>query len=206
MKRLVFIILLLTCTSTWANGADYNASRAAADRYLSEAGCYREKTDTVVCEGTPSEPNVRVVVHNEQRVDYYTNGKFLGTHDIKAFGTYVRLQHQMRKSRHVQPPAVVYQAPIIGQRNFSTQPRQWATVTACHRNTMAGFSVLATNPALAAQLQMQADEAYNRCVMQAMQMQQSRQYTGTCLYPSDIAADGSRCGNRAASVRPGGRY
>ena len=28
--------------------------------------------------------------------------------------------------------------------------------------------------------------------------------TGKCNVPSDIAADGSRCGNRAASVRPGG--
>ena len=27
---------------------------------------------------------------------------------------------------------------------------------------------------------------------------------GKCNVPSDIAADGSRCGNRAASVRPGG--
>ena len=28
--------------------------------------------------------------------------------------------------------------------------------------------------------------------------------TGNCQFPDDIAADGSRCGNRAASVRPGG--
>ena len=28
---------------------------------------------------------------------------------------------------------------------------------------------------------------------------------GRCDYPSDIARDGSRCGDRAASVRPGGR-
>jgi hypothetical protein len=27
---------------------------------------------------------------------------------------------------------------------------------------------------------------------------------GNCQNPDDIAADGSRCGNRAASVRPGG--
>lgn len=27
---------------------------------------------------------------------------------------------------------------------------------------------------------------------------------GPCMYPDDIAADGSRCGDRAASVRPGG--
>lgn len=30
-------------------------------------------------------------------------------------------------------------------------------------------------------------------------------YSGRCDYPSDIARDGSRCGDRAASVRPGGR-
>src|ERR1700751_3908221 len=29
--------------------------------------------------------------------------------------------------------------------------------------------------------------------------------TGPCQNPDDRAADGSRCGNRAASVRPGGR-
>jgi CRISPR/Cas system-associated endoribonuclease Cas2 len=29
--------------------------------------------------------------------------------------------------------------------------------------------------------------------------------SGPCDYPDDIAADGSRCGDRAASVRPGGR-
>ena len=28
--------------------------------------------------------------------------------------------------------------------------------------------------------------------------------TGNCQYPDDRAADGSRCGDRAASVRPGG--
>lgn len=28
----------------------------------------------------------------------------------------------------------------------------------------------------------------------------------TCNYPDDIASDGSRCGGRAASVRPGGTY
>lgn len=28
---------------------------------------------------------------------------------------------------------------------------------------------------------------------------------GPCDYPDDIARDGSRCGDRAASVRPGGR-
>ncbi|MDD1414167.1 transmembrane anchored protein [Dolichospermum sp. ST_con] len=28
--------------------------------------------------------------------------------------------------------------------------------------------------------------------------------TGNCQNPDDRAADGSRCGNRAASVRPGG--
>jgi Flp pilus assembly secretin CpaC len=27
---------------------------------------------------------------------------------------------------------------------------------------------------------------------------------GPCMYPDDIAADGTRCGDRAASVRPGG--
>lgn len=32
----------------------------------------------------------------------------------------------------------------------------------------------------------------------------SNSYRGNCQYPTDIAADGSRCGNRAASVRPGG--
>lgn len=26
-----------------------------------------------------------------------------------------------------------------------------------------------------------------------------------CTYPSDIAADGSRCGGRASTVRPGGK-
>lgn len=31
-----------------------------------------------------------------------------------------------------------------------------------------------------------------------------RAYTGSCLTPGDIARDGSRCGWRAASVRPGG--
>ena len=30
-------------------------------------------------------------------------------------------------------------------------------------------------------------------------------YSGRCDYPSDIARDGSRCGDRAASIRPGGR-
>lgn len=30
-------------------------------------------------------------------------------------------------------------------------------------------------------------------------------FAGRCDYPSDIAKDGSRCGDRAASVRPGGR-
>ncbi|MBU6344783.1 MAG: transmembrane anchored protein [Cyanobacteria bacterium REEB494] len=29
--------------------------------------------------------------------------------------------------------------------------------------------------------------------------------SGRCNYPSDRAANGSRCGGRAASVRPGGR-
>jgi len=29
--------------------------------------------------------------------------------------------------------------------------------------------------------------------------------TGPCQNPNDRAADGSRCGNRAASVRPGGK-
>src|SRR5947209_840792 len=29
--------------------------------------------------------------------------------------------------------------------------------------------------------------------------------TGPCQNPDDRAADGSRCGNRAASVRPGGK-
>ena len=29
-------------------------------------------------------------------------------------------------------------------------------------------------------------------------------YTGNCLNPDDTAKDGSRCGGRAASVRPGG--
>lgn len=33
----------------------------------------------------------------------------------------------------------------------------------------------------------------------------SHLYAGNCNYPDDIAADGSRCGGRAASVRPGGR-
>ncbi|MTJ36722.1 transmembrane anchored protein [Dolichospermum sp. UHCC 0260] len=28
--------------------------------------------------------------------------------------------------------------------------------------------------------------------------------SGNCQNPDDIAADGSRCGGRAASVRPGG--
>lgn len=28
---------------------------------------------------------------------------------------------------------------------------------------------------------------------------------GNCTYPSDQAADGSRCGDRASSVRPGGK-
>ncbi len=27
---------------------------------------------------------------------------------------------------------------------------------------------------------------------------------GNCTYPTDIAADGSRCGDRASTVRPGG--
>lgn len=30
-------------------------------------------------------------------------------------------------------------------------------------------------------------------------------YQGNCETPEDVAADGSRCGNRAASVRPGGQ-
>ncbi|MBU6344782.1 MAG: transmembrane anchored protein [Cyanobacteria bacterium REEB494] len=33
----------------------------------------------------------------------------------------------------------------------------------------------------------------------------SRNTSGLCDSPSDTAADGSRCGGRAASVRPGGR-
>ena len=32
------------------------------------------------------------------------------------------------------------------------------------------------------------------------------QYTGRCLYPNDEAADGTRCGKRAAMLRPGGFY
>lgn len=30
-------------------------------------------------------------------------------------------------------------------------------------------------------------------------------YAGNCNYPNQMAKDGSRCGQRAASVRPGGR-
>ena len=30
-------------------------------------------------------------------------------------------------------------------------------------------------------------------------------FAGNCDYPDDRAKDGSRCGDRAASVRPGGR-
>lgn len=38
-----------------------------------------------------------------------------------------------------------------------------------------------------------------------VQVQQPvRAYPGHCEYPTDIAADGSICGGRAASVRPGG--
>jgi hypothetical protein len=28
---------------------------------------------------------------------------------------------------------------------------------------------------------------------------------GPCIFPSDRAADGSRCGDRASTIRPGGR-
>ncbi|MER8743876.1 hypothetical protein NKH54_12400 [Mesorhizobium sp. M1004] len=31
-------------------------------------------------------------------------------------------------------------------------------------------------------------------------------YTGPCLNPSDTASDGSRCGDRAATEKPGGAF
>lgn len=30
-------------------------------------------------------------------------------------------------------------------------------------------------------------------------------FAGPCIYPTDTASDGSRCGDRASTIRPGGK-